>query len=73
MSVSRDRRRLRLRIRHPALAAASTLEHVVGLAGARIQDRPGRLSVLTTLLAANLQGLGLFHGLHQSKLRLENK
>jgi hypothetical protein len=32
------------------------------LAGARIQDRPGGLSVLTTLLAADPQRLELFHG-----------
>jgi hypothetical protein len=62
MSVNHDCRLLRICIRHPALAAASTLEHVMGLAGTRIQNRPGGLSVLTTLLAANLQGLGLFHG-----------
>ncbi|MDT9702122.1 hypothetical protein, partial [Streptomyces sp. P17] len=46
---------------------------MMGLAGTRIQDRPGGLSVLTTLLVANLQGLGLFHALHQSKFRLDNK
>jgi hypothetical protein len=60
--MNRVRRLLRLGIRHPALASAPTLKHVMRAAGPCVEDRPGWFGKMTALLAAKLHVLGLFMG-----------